>query len=109
MSNELDLFLGIKTADWNLAKLQCEALIGRPLRCTNSMFYGGDHCHTLTEDAGYDLRLNHHDDGWGWSWCVNNPQYPLVLSCNFRSPAARERIFMALRRFDLIEIPGNSG
>ena len=108
MKYPLDLFLGVKTSDWDIAKASCEALIGHPLRCTDSMFYGGKHCHTTTDDASYELRLNHHDDGWGWSWCVNDPRYPLVLSCMLATPAAHQRILSALHKFEMIELPSGS-
>ncbi len=105
MKRPVHTFLGVKTSDWNTAKSLCESLIGHQLRCTDSMFYGGKHCHTTTDDASYELRLNHHDDGWGWSWCVNDPQYPLVLSGTLATPAAYQRIFGTLHKFELIELP----
>ena len=99
------LFLGVKTADMKLARKVCEDLIDAPLKCTNSLFYGGDHCHTVFQDTSYDLRLNHHDDGWGWSWCIDDPQYPLVFSSTFRSLEMKQRIFTRLAQFPLIELP----
>ena len=66
------IFLGVRTSDMTLAKQECEALIGGKLKCTNSTFYGGDHCHVSLADSYYDLRLNYHDDGDGYSWCVEN-------------------------------------
>lgn len=101
------LFLGVKTDDMKLARKHCEMLIGAPLKCTNSTFYGGDHCHALVDGTDYDLRLNHHDDGDGWSWCVNDQRYPLVLSCSFRSWEKKVRLFRRLADFDLIEVPAD--
>lgn len=99
------LFLGVKIANMKQARKVCEDLIGASLKCTNSLFYGGDHCHTFFQDTGFVLRLNHHDDGWGWSWCVEDPQYPLVLSCSFRSIDMKQRILGRLDQFPLIELP----
>jgi hypothetical protein len=100
-----DVFLGVKTADMKLARKVCEELIGAPLKCTNSTFYGGDHCHTVFQDTSFDLRLNHHDDGDGWSWCIEDPRYPLVFTCLFRSPEMKQRILGRLDQFPLIELP----
>ena len=100
-----DIFLGVKTADWKTARAICEALIGHSLKCTNSTFYGGDHCHVRLEGVEFDLRLNYHDDGDGWSWCVEDVSYPLVLSCYFTSPAVHDALFSRLLQFDLIEVP----
>ena len=99
------IFLGVLTDDMELARNSCEALLERRLKCTNSMFYGGDHCDMSSERASYILRLNHHDDGWGWSWCVHNPRYPLVLSCSFYSREERDWFFSRVGNYDLIEIP----
>jgi hypothetical protein len=99
------VFLGIRTNDMMLAKVDCEKLIGRTLKCTNSLFYGGIHCHASLDDAGFELRLNHHDDGWGWRWCVDNPRYPLVLDCSFQTATAYERTMARLPQFEMIEVP----
>ena len=103
-----DIFFGVKTADLMIAKSACELIIGRPLRCTNSTFYGGDHCHSSHDEASFDLRLNHHDDGDGWSWCVQNPLYPLVLQCSFFSPTAHEKFLLKIAGNTLVEMPRQS-
>ncbi|MFM9943213.1 MAG: hypothetical protein ACKVP7_27405 [Hyphomicrobiaceae bacterium] len=105
MSFFKDMFLGVTIADMSEAKRVCEHLLGATLKCTNSMFYGGDHCHAVIEGSSFDLRLNHHDDGWGWSWCVKDERYPLVLSCTFRSEAQYHRILQRLETIDAIEVP----
>ena len=98
-------FIGVKTADWDAAQRACEALIKSPLKCTTSTFHGGRHCHCRLLDVDFDLRLNHHDDGAGWSWCINDPRYPLVLSCTFLTPAAHARFMTAIQGHPLIEVP----
>lgn len=107
MKRHQHIFLGVKTNDMDRAKQVCEALIEHVLKCTNSTFYGGDHCHTSLDDSYYELRLNHHDDGDGWSWCVDDPRYPLVFSCSFKTPAARDRVLGRVQQFELIEVPRN--
>jgi hypothetical protein len=100
-----DIFLGVLTDDMDLARKVCESLLERPLKCTNSTFCGGDHCHTSSDRASYDLRLNHHDDGDGWSWCIDDPRYPLVLTCTFYSREERDWFFSRVGNYPLIEIP----
>lgn len=99
------IFLGVKTSDMKLARQQCEALIGAPLKCSNGTFYGGDHCDAEIDEQSFILRLNHHDDGWGWSWCIEDARYPLVFTCDFCSPEMKQRILGRLVEFDLIELP----
>jgi hypothetical protein len=102
-----DVFLGVLTADLELASKTCEGLLQRPMKCTNSTFYGGDHCHTRKEGASYDLRLNHFDDGWGMRWCIEDSRYPLVLSCFFTLREERDWFFSRVGNYKLIEIPKN--
>jgi hypothetical protein len=97
-------FLGVKTDDMKSARKACEALIGAPMKMTHSTFYGGDHCHVALDDSGFDLRLNHHDDGDGWSWCIEDPRYPLVLDCHFRTLEAKQRILTRLDQFPIFEL-----
>lgn len=98
------LFLGVKTDDMKSARKVCEELIGAPMKMTNSTFYGGDHCHVILDDSSFALRLNHHDDGDGWSWCIDEPRCPLVLSCSFYSREAKQRVFSRLHQFPLFEL-----
>ena len=100
-----DVFLGVKTYDMKLARKLCEELIGVPLKCTSSTFHGGEHCHADLLDSSYDLRLNHFDDGDGYRWCIDDPQYPLVLTCSFRSPETKQGILGRLQQFPLMEMP----
>ena len=100
-----DIFLGVKTVDLMQAKSVCELLIGKPLKCTNSTFYGGDHCHVRTPDAAFELRLNHFDDGGGWRWCVKDPIYPLVLDCTFKSQTAYDEFLAKIIGNALVEMP----
>ena len=100
-----DMFLGIKSNDMEVAKLQCEKLIGTALKCTHSTFCGGVHCGVIIDGSSFDLRLNHHDDGDGWSWCIEDARYPLVFSCTFRDKDSHDRIMARLAEFDLIELP----
>ena len=102
------MFLGVLTDDMDLARKVCEALLERPLKCTNSTFCGGDHCHTRSDHASYDLRHNHHDDGDSWSWCIDDAQYPLVLLCTFSSREERDWFFSRVGNYNLIEIPTKS-
>ena len=100
-----DIFLGVLTDDLEIARKVCEDLLARPLKCTNGTFSGGDHCHTESDRASYDLRLNHFDDGDGWRWCIEDPRYPLVLTCTFYSREERDWFFSRVGNYDLIEIP----
>lgn len=99
------VFLGVKTADMKLARKMCQRLIEAPMKCTNSTFYGGDHCDAVVDGQSFILRLNHHDDGDGWSWCIEDARYPLVLTCDFRAREMKQRILDRLDQFDLIELP----
>jgi hypothetical protein len=96
------IFLGVKTAEMEYAQKICEAFIGHPMECTNSTFYGGDHCHAIFGGGSFDLRLNHHDDGDGWSWCLQDARYPLVLDLYFSYPADAQPFLVRIKDFDLI-------
>lgn len=100
-----NIFLGVLTSDMELARKTCETLLAQPMKCTNSTFCGGDHCHTESDRATYVLRLNHFNDGDGWRWCIDNPRYPLVLTCTFRLREERDWFFSRVDNYDLIEIP----
>lgn len=96
------IFLGVKTSDMDFARRVCENFIGSPMKCTNSMFYGGDHCHARFGNCGFSLRLNHHDDGYGWSWCLQDLRFPLVLGCMFETPADAAPFLERVKDFDLL-------
>lgn len=97
------VFLGVKTSDMNAARQVCEQFVGGQLRCTKSMYYGGVHCHTQTACGSFDLRLNHHDDGSGYSWCLEDPAFPLVLSCSFFDVANAAPYMDRVKDFELLE------
>ena len=99
------VFLGVTISDLQQARAICERLIDAPMKCTNSMFYGGDHCDVVKAGSRFELRLNHHDDGSGYTWCIEDAKYQLVLSCDFRSPDLRQRILGRLAHFPEIELP----
>jgi hypothetical protein len=100
--SNLDIFLGVQTSDLPQARLVCEDLIGKPMRCTNSSFYGGDHCHATVGGVEFSLRLNHHDDGDGWSWCIQDQRFPLVLGVYSRNPADAAPFLERIKYFDLL-------
>ena len=102
-TNHFHVFLGVKTTDMNAARLVCEQFVGRPMRCTQSSFYGGVHCHSKSASAWFDLRLNHHDDGSGWSWCLEDTAFPLVLSCSFSDASDASPFMNRVKDFDLLE------
>ena len=96
------VFLGVKTADMEYAQKVCEAFVGHSMECTNSTFCGGDHCHAIFGGGDFDLRLNHHDDGDGWSWCLKDPKFPLVLSLYFSNPVDAVPFLTRITDFDLL-------
>ncbi|MFM9943214.1 MAG: hypothetical protein ACKVP7_27410 [Hyphomicrobiaceae bacterium] len=105
MSFFKDMFLGIVTDDMKVAQLACEKLLGVALKCTHSTFCGGIHCHASIRGSSFDLRLNHHDDGDGWSWCIDDPRYPLTLSCTFVNETLYLDVMEKLKGHAMIEVP----
>ncbi len=105
MAKHVHVFLGINTSDLLMAKAVCERAIGHPMECTNSTFYGGDHCHANAEGARFSLRLNYFDDGSGWRWCLDDIKTPLVLGCTFINRADAVRFVERAKAFDLIVGP----
>jgi hypothetical protein len=101
-TKHFDIFLGVKTSDMEVARAVCARFIGQPLQCTNSMFFGGDHCHTTFGGGEFSLRLNHHDDGFGWSWCLKDQRYPLVLGLYFPNPLDALPFMDRVKDFDLL-------
>ena len=97
------VFLGVKTSNLDLAKKVCEAFVGKSMQCWNGQSHGGDYCVAQNGGGEFDLRLNHHNDGSGWSWCLEDPVFPLVLSCWFADAANALPFMSRVKRFDLLE------
>ena len=101
-------FLGIRTDDWERAISGVEKLLNQTVECRDSTYLGGKYCKAKIDNSSFYLRTNHHNDGAGWSWCIKNEAYPLVLDCRISDKRLHNTLMERLKDSELIEMPSEA-